>query len=140
MENKNFAFLFAISLTELFGAAAMSQEKPPQTIIDQSVTSHNQSGGITAHTVNVGPQRLKFETAIAEELVRKLPQGKPVRLRSVGSNTDHAIASEYQEFLTRRGFDVTRDVIGMLMPPPENKITIDDRGPQIVVIIAPSAN
>lgn len=119
----------------------MAQNDKGQPIINQNVTSHNQSGGITAHTVNIGPQRLKFDPTIAEELAQKLPKDKPIRLRSVGGNSDHAVANEYQLFLQNRGFNIAnRDVIGMMSPPPEHKISIMDAGAQVIIVIAPNAN
>jgi hypothetical protein len=112
---------------------------PPVTNYGPSINTWNQSGG--NNTINLGPVRLAFDQAIAEELVSKLPPGKPVRLRGVGSQNDQAVVSQYQQFLQDRGFQVVRDIIGMIAPPPDHKIMLGDpNAAQMVVIIAPSAN
>ncbi len=109
--------------------------------IDQSVTSHNQSGGITAHTVVVGPQRLAFDVAIATDLAQKIPKNVPIDLWSVGSQTDHAIADRYGTYLLSQGFQIAnRNLAGMVSPPPENKISIAVGGPRTTITIAPNAN
>jgi hypothetical protein len=104
-----------------------------------SINTINQSGG--TNTINVGPVRLVFDLAIAEELVAKLPAGKPISLQSVGSSADQAVADQYEQFLQSRGFQTQRVRIGVMGPPPDHKITLGDpNAPQMVVLIAPSAN
>src|SRR5262245_40675219 len=92
----------------VFGTAHAQETRMNQNgpVINQNVTSHNQTGGITAHTVIVGTQKLRFESAIASELVAKLPSGKPIRLVSIGSASDQAVADQYMTFLKDRGFQV----------------------------------
>jgi hypothetical protein len=90
-------------------------------IVNQNVASHNQSGGITAHTVYVGAAKLRFDPAVAEELLRKIPSGKPVLLRGIGSTSDQAVVTEYQSFLESRGVKIDRAMIGTLSPPPDQK-------------------
>jgi hypothetical protein len=121
----------------------MAQESKPSNLMgnitnNQGIITQGQIGN---NTINVGPTKLTFDQAIAEELVSKLPTGKPVRLRGVGSQNDQAVVSQYQQFLQDRGFQVARDVIGMLSPAPDHKITLGDpNAAQMVVVIAPSAN
>jgi uncharacterized membrane protein YgdD (TMEM256/DUF423 family) len=117
------------------------QPKMEETIVAQggpNINTWNQSGG--TNTINVGPIKLPFETQIGDELVRRLPAGKPIRLQSVGSSTDQAVADQYQQFLQSKGFKVDRMMIGVMAPPPAGKITIRDAGDTVFVIIAPSAN
>jgi hypothetical protein len=96
-------------------------------------------GSITQNCIVVGPTRLTFQTAIAEELVRRLPKEKPVVIRSVGSDRDQTIASQYQQFLVDHGYTIkARAGIGVLAPPPDYPITIDDRADSIFVTIDPS--
>ena len=104
-----------------------------------SINTWNQSGG--NNTIVVGPTRLTFDFAIGEELISKVPAGKPITLQSVGSQSDQAVADQYQHFLQSRGFNIAqRNIIGMLVPPPDHKISIRDTGPAVVITIAPSAN
>lgn len=113
-----------------------------ETVVAQggpTINTWNQSGG--TNTINIGPTRLTFESSIAEQLVNKLPAGKPITLQSVGSASDQAVADQYQQFLQSRGFHVAqRNIIGMMAPPPDRKISILDTATTVVVTIAPSAN
>jgi hypothetical protein len=70
----------------------MSSEDTPK--IDQSVTSHNQSGGVTAHTVNMEPQK-----AVHGEVLRdNAPEGEEfvteVLMRLDAAHTAHAFRVE----------------------------------------------
>jgi hypothetical protein len=104
-----------------------------------TINTWNQSGGI--NTINVGPTRLPFDPSIAADLVSRLPAGKPLTVITVGSNTDQVIGAEYVKFLKDKGFAVTWNSAGMYAPPPDHKITIQNLdAPQVMVIIAPSAN
>ena len=116
-----------------------AQQTAPGMTNGPSINTWNQSGG--TNTINIGPTKLTFQPAIANELVSKLPRGKPVSLVSVGSSADQLVANEYQVFLQSQGFTVVRSVIGMMAPPPDHKIAIGDvNAAQVTVIIAPSAN
>jgi hypothetical protein len=127
----------SIAASMLVQGSAMSQDKP---VINQNVTSYNQSGGITAHTVVVGTPKLAFDQKIAEELLSKIPAGKPIMLQSIGSRNDQAVADQYQNFLQSRGLTIARATIGTMSPPPDDKLSIADTGAQVVITIAPSAN
>jgi hypothetical protein len=84
---------------------------------------------------------LKFDTSIANDLVAKLPSGKPIKARTAGSNSDQAVATEYLAYLQNRGVRLSeRMMIGMALPPPEHKIVIDENAQEVVLTIAPSAN
>jgi hypothetical protein len=121
---------------------AMAQQQsggPPVTNNGPSINTWNQSGG--NNTINVGPTKLIFDQAIAEELATKLPLGKPIRLHGVGSQNDQDVVSQYQQFLQGRGFQIERGRIGVMSSPPAHKITLGDpNAAQMVVIMAPSAN
>ena len=112
----------------------------PNPIINNapSINTLNQSGG--TNTINVGPNRLAFDLTIADQLVGKLPRGKPIDVVGVGSDADWQIASQYADYLKTKGFEVTLSRIGMVSPPPDQKIKIGDASdPRVGVIIAPSA-
>jgi hypothetical protein len=83
---------------------------------------------------------LAFDPAIADQLVGKLPGGKPIDVVAVGSPVDWGIAGQYAEYLKTKGFEVTLTKVGMVSPPPDQKIKIGDASdPRVGVIIAPSA-
>lgn len=97
-------------------------------------------GTVEQHCIVMGPTKLTFQPAIAEELVSKLPPGKPIDLIGVGSQRDLAVAGQYAKYLKDKGFDVSMSTTGMYAPPPDYKITIGDpKAPRITVLIAPSA-
>lgn len=89
--------------------------------------------------INNAPS-LAFDPAIADQLVGKLPRGKPIDVVAVGSPADWGVASHYAEYLKTKGFEVTLTKVGMVSPPPDQKIKISDASdPRVGVIIAPSA-
>jgi hypothetical protein len=59
---------------------------------------------------------------------------------AVGSPADWGVAGHYAEYLKTKGFEVTLTKVGMVSPPPDQKIKIGDASdPRVSVIIAPSA-
>lgn len=105
---------------------------------NQGIITQGQTGN---NTINVAPPRLPFDPGIGDQLVSKLPPGKTIVLQSVGNNADQAVATQYQQYLLSKGFQVERMSIGMMAPPPDHKITVGDTSAEkVVVIIAPSAN
>ncbi len=82
-----------------------------RTIINQNVTSYNQSGGITAHTVNVD-RRIKrtMTDDFRAGLLRGLPRDKPIQVMGMNGNTESmAFANEIHHFLQGQQFsDVER--------------------------------
>jgi hypothetical protein len=117
---------------------AMAQNTMGPIFGNQGIITQGQTGN---NTINVAPQRLPFDPGIGDQLVSKLPPGKTILLQSVGSNADQAVATQYQQYLLSKGFQVERMSIGMMAPPPDHKITIGDTSAEkVVVIIAPSAN
>jgi hypothetical protein len=117
-------------------AAVAQTDKPAQ--VAQNVTSYNQSGGITAGTVNIGGGRAEFNDQLKADLLQKLPKGN-VQLKTIGGNADQTIGNEVEAFLRQNGYSVQRMVIGMISPPPDRPYTLSVNGGQAVVIVAPSA-
>jgi hypothetical protein len=125
----------------------MAQNNNPSNTLgniynNQGIITQGQTGN---NTIIVGTPKLQFTTALGEELIRKLPTGKSIRIRSVGSNGDQSVADQYEAFLQQRGFNIAyRDIIyGLLNPPPEQKISImdnRDNPSEVIVTIAPSVN
>jgi len=88
---------------------------------------------------NIAPS-LAFDRSIADQMVGKLPRGKPIDVVAVGSPADWGVADQYAEYLKIKGFKVTLSRMGMVVPPPDQKIAIGPPSdPRIGVIIAPSA-
>jgi hypothetical protein len=110
-----------------------TQEARNPPIINNAprINTPNQGGGTNP---------LAFDRAMADQLVGKLPTGKPIDVVAVGSPADWGVAGQYAEYLKTKGFKVTLSRIGMIFPPPDQKIKIGDASdPRVGVIIAPSA-
>lgn len=70
-----------------------------------SITSNNQSGGITAHTVNIGSARRQLDSASAQQLLQALPKNKPVRVVAVmGDQEAFAFATQILGHLKANGY------------------------------------
>jgi hypothetical protein len=83
---------------------------------------------------------LAFDRAIADQMVGKLPKGKPIDVVAVGSPADWEVVGQYAEYLKTKGFKVTLSRMGKIVPPPDQKIAIGPASdPRVGVIIAPSA-
>ena len=104
------------------------------------ITGTTNYGSIIQNCIFSGPQRLTFQPSIAEELVRRLPSGKPISVEGVGSPADQAIAGQYAKYLKDKGFDVSFGLTDVLVPVPTSKISIQRVGDGFRVIIAPSAS
>lgn len=92
----------------------------PGFLLDQSVSSTGQSGGITAHTVNMGPPRRNLSDPQAGDLKRALlalSKDKPVHITFLAGDID---ASEFGEqlltFFEQNGYSVS--IAGLMMGAP----------------------
>lgn len=82
------------------------------TVYDQRVISHNQSGGITAHTVNLGPQPRRMDQTLKSQILRDLPKTDPITVMAMwGDGESIQLASEIHAFLKANGFPLTEDGI-----------------------------
>jgi hypothetical protein len=91
---------------------------PHQSVnIDQHVTSYNQSGGITAHTVNIGPQKRKLNATLKQQLL-SLPRTNPITVMAMMGNAESMdFAIEIHEFMQSAGMPMAESGIsqGMFM-------------------------
>lgn len=99
-----------------------------------SVTSHNQSGGITAGIVNLGPQRRDLDLpdfdGLKAQIQRELPRDKPLTVTAVMGDGEAAeFAVQIHKYLTAEGFKMTETGIsqGMFSTPPIN-LQVQDKG------------
>lgn len=71
------------------------------------ITSINQQGGITAHTVNVGAQQRSLANMpkLKASLLSDLPRNRPINVEySMGDAEAGNLAAELYEFLKANGF------------------------------------
>src|ERR1043166_3771261 len=83
----------------------------PLNVINQNVSSHNQSGGVTAHTVNIDRRiKRKMTDEMKSGLLRDLPNDKPVAVMGMNGNTESmTFANEIHSFLSTNGYRMTTD-------------------------------
>lgn len=91
-----------------------------------NVTSHNQSGGITAHTVNIGRQRFEMTENVMERIASLLDPKREVTVWAEPSSRTPRLAKDLFDYLNRRGFFMNGFIEGKINPsPPWNEpITI----------------
>jgi hypothetical protein len=104
------------------------------------ITGGTNYGTITQNCIVTGRIKLTFQLAIADELVHRLPPGKPIRALTVGNERDQNIAVDYLRYLQKAGFQITeRNTTGAVLPVPEHPITIFDNGSFVNLLISPSS-
>jgi hypothetical protein len=86
----------------------MSEEKPAVApVYYQTITSTNQSGGITAGTVNVGSQPRVLDDDAKMPLLKGVPKIKPVQVTAVlGDGEAMSFATAIMNFLKVNGYTV----------------------------------
>lgn len=86
------------------------------TYIDQRVTSHNQSGGITAHTVNIGSQQRTITEALKQQIRTQVPRALPITVVAVmGDGEALRFAHELHAFLSSEGFPLRENGVSQAM-------------------------
>ncbi len=85
-------------------------------IINQNVTSNNQQGGITAHTVNVGPQPRDLDSSwggpLKTQMLSSLPRDKDLTIMALmGDSEGISLALQIHSFLKSNGFKMKEDGI-----------------------------
>ena len=70
-----------------------------------SITSYNQMGGITAHTVNFGPQARQMNSQLGDQLKQNIPTSAKVRVVAVlGDGEALAFANQVFQWLKSNGY------------------------------------
>lgn len=104
-----------------FGRAPTQEELT--VLIDQSVISHNQSGGITAHTVNLGPQQRHVDEHLKHELLSMVDKTREIRVTAWGADMEaQNFAREVWAFLKLNGYEMfsvqPEQIMAGVMPQP----------------------
>jgi hypothetical protein len=69
------------------------------------ITSHNQMGGITAHTVNFGPQARQMNDQLGAQLKQNLPTSATIRVVAVlGDGEAFGFANQVLQWLRTNGY------------------------------------
>ena len=121
-----------------------SQKNPPSlTVIDQSVSSVNQSGGITAHTVHIDR---RVRRSLGDELkngLLKLTKDRSILVLGQNGNTESmAFANEIHQFLTANGYEMTTTSASehMFFNPPVYTVNIGggNHGKEWWIVVGPA--
>ena len=106
-----------------------------EAMIDQSVTSHNQTGGITAHTVNFGPQPRRMDETLKAKILSDIPRSKPITVTALlGDGEACQFAEEIHAFLKNHGFPVAEGGISQgVFSGTVNGLTFDPDSSEFVV-------
>jgi hypothetical protein len=128
----------ATALNGMLMLLALSSQCWAQNCVITGTTNY---GTINQNCIIVGPAKLGFDPAIAAELAKKLPAGKPLHVTTIGRQADQDIAVQYLEYLKDHGFQIAeRNLDVMALPQPEHPITYADAGAFVQLIIAPDAH
>jgi hypothetical protein len=114
------------------------------TVVNENVISHNQVGGITAHTVNVDRRVARtMSDEMKLGLLRELPKDKPVAVMGMNGSTESMrYANEIHAFLRSNGYQMTAATATwhMFFDPPiyTVKISPGENGSQWWIVVGPA--
>ena len=105
----------------------MADDKKPEI---HNVTSHDQSGGITAHTVNIDTKTQRRVTAELEaSFLKDLPNDRPVRVFGMNGNSESMnFANEIYQVLESHGYTMLGECAhpAMIFSPPIGIVKISE--------------
>ena len=105
-----------------------TEQRGSTGVINQSVISHNQTGGITAHTVNVDRRIIRtMNDEMKSGLLRELTKDKPVAVMGMNGNTESMrFANEIHSFLQSNSYQMIADAATwhMFFDPPVYNVKI----------------
>ena len=104
-----------------------------------NITSHNQTGGITAHTVNVGRPQRAIDDDCRNNLLNGIPGDRPVAIRALLGDTEAiTFAEQIRALLIANGYRMKDNATGIsqcvFVPTPHGTIvTTHDDHTDVVV-------
>jgi hypothetical protein len=104
--------------------------------------TYNNSGTNFGHIgpINIGKQEFQLTDAHLREIVQRLPKSKPVAIYAVGGSRASQMGRQVQSAVEQAGLHVAAfNMIGVMSPPPEAPLSIDDRGDHVGITVAPNA-
>ncbi|MBB5766447.1 hypothetical protein [Xanthomonas euroxanthea] len=95
------------------------------------ITSNNQAGGITAHTVNFGPVARQMNTQLGQQLAKHLPKSAEISVTAVlGDSEAFGFANQVLEWLRGAGYTNVDGVNQAVYSQPVTGQIIDQVSPQ----------
>lgn len=121
-----------------------TEQRGSTAVINQNVISHNQAGGITAHTVNVDRRITRtMNDEMKSGLLRGLTKDKPVAVMGMNGNTESMrFANEIHSFLQSNGYQMSAETATwhMFFDPPVYtvKISPGENNTQWWIVVGPA--
>lgn len=122
-----FIGIVLFGLIYMFRTERTKAPPPTSSVTGTSISSHNQSGGITAHTVNMAPPRRDIDAPMSaplkDQIRREVPKDQPITVVAVmGDGEASEFALQLHGYLRAQGYTMAEDGIsqGMYSPPPIN--------------------
>lgn len=115
----------------------MGRYDPKAAPSSVSVTSYNQMGGITAHTVNVGRASRTINDGLRNQILNELPRDKPITvLGLLGDPESCLLAEQIHSYLKDNDFPLTEDGISqsVFSPTPKGLVVVP-RGDRLDFIV-----
>ena len=123
-----------IAILEYFGISLKESRMSDDKKIN--VTSINQSGGITAHTVNVEPQPRQMTPELGKQLSQLVPLGSKVTVVAVmGDSEAFAFASAIKSWLQVNGYTNVSGVDQAVYSQPVTGQNITKKGDGFEIVI-----
>lgn len=101
-------------------------------------TNNGVNNGIMG-PVTFGKAEFQLTPDLVSQIVASTPQGRPVVVRAVGGSRATAMGQSLLTALQHAGFDVTFQIIGMMVPPPDQPVSVSPGPAFTIITIAPSA-
>jgi hypothetical protein len=105
------------------------EQTKPFATINQNVTSNYQTGGITAHTVNLGSPRQVMGPALKKQILDQMPRDKQIVIWSVAGNEEtHTFATEIFNFMKENKFDLfgSGPAGNIFLTPPKGIVLVEE--------------
>ena len=93
--------------------------------IAQDVDIHGNCNAVGNGNIVCSAVRSDFSEELGDQLIKSMPDKKKVvSLNTVGGAKDQKVGDQIHQFLIQHGYSVQRSIIGMLVPPPDQFITL----------------
>ena len=122
-------------------AALAERYSPLEKVSGQNGDTYQNNGtnnGIIG-PVTFGRPEFQLTTDIVAKIISSMPRDKPVQVISVGSQAAYQQGATLVQALQNAGFSVTYTTVGMLIPIPEQPVTVTPETDNTVVVFSPKS-
>lgn len=132
--------LIALSVA-FFVWALFTPAKKELPIVGDNYTNNGFAGHMGPTINNYGKPEFQLTPDLIRQVVEACPVGKPVVVKAVGARFDKwgPMQKAIAKALHDQGFAVREFSVGMQIPAPQRPLSVDCRGAETIVEIAPDA-